>query len=62
MEMHGAGLLQQGPSTPTGHVHMHSGYEGGVMYVHGLTIKAPCSTVMHDACDQIAWSDSHIIG
>jgi len=58
----GAVLLRQGPSTPKGHVHMHSGYRGGVMEVGGLTVQPPCCIVSDAASDQTAWLDSHIAG
>jgi hypothetical protein len=41
---------------------MHSGYIGCVMEVGGLTDQQPFCIVLHDAGDQTAWSDSHIIG
>jgi hypothetical protein len=41
---------------------MNSGYGGGVMKVVGLTVQAPCCIVAHDAREQTAWSDLHILG
>jgi hypothetical protein len=41
MAMQVAKLLQQGPCTPRGHVHMHSGYGGHMMEVGGLTVQPP---------------------
>jgi hypothetical protein len=41
---------------------MHSGYGGDMMEVGGLTVQPPCGIVYHDARDQAAWLDSHMVG
>jgi hypothetical protein len=41
---------------------MHSGYEGDMMEVGGLTVQPPCCIVYHDARDQTAWLDLDIVG